>query len=125
MIVVDVCGLGLVVFLIGYDLDFLLSMYFSQGVPAEMVCGAPGACPTSAGSQLTTGSSVSLCQSHVAPCKIERQQLHPRFKRGFCLANFLSKTRQEGVEILVCQGLSLSSDHSSERTKGQMGTGKG
>lgn len=41
VIIVDVCNLGMVVYLIGYGLDFLLlSMYLGQGVQAEVVYGA-------------------------------------------------------------------------------------
>lgn len=48
MLIVDVCNLGLVVVLIGQDVDFfLLSMYFGQGMQAEMVCGAPSPTPPS------------------------------------------------------------------------------
>lgn len=62
VMIVDVCNLGMVVFLIGYGLDFpLLSMYLGQVEQAEVVCGAlfPGV-------------------SHAAPCSFI-----PDFKEGF------------------------------------------
>lgn len=69
VMIVDVCNLGMVVFLIGYGLDFpLLSMYLGQGEQAEVVCGA------------SPGSSLALFPgvSHAAPCSFI-----PDFKEGF------------------------------------------
>lgn len=81
VIIVDVCNLGMVVFLIGYGLEFLLlSMYLGQGVQAEVVCGAsPG-----------SWSFVPRCQS------CGSLQLHPRLERGFCLATVKPDFQKDG-----------------------------
>lgn len=88
VIIVDVCNLGL----IGYDLDFfLLSMYLSHEMQAEVVLGAPQPGPTYltlAGPQLTISSLGNCCsfvsQMSVTRCSIKILSSAFRFEAGFC-----------------------------------------
>lgn len=83
VIIVDVCNLGMVVFLIGYGLDvLLLSMSLGQGVQAEVGHGA------SLGSWHL--GFVPRCQS------CGSLQLHPRLERGFCLATVKPDFQKDG-----------------------------
>lgn len=110
VIIVDVCNLGVVVFLIGYGLDvLLLSMSLGQGVQAEVVCGAsPG-----------SWRFVPRCQS------CGSLQLDPRLERGFCLATVKPDFQKDrGLRFLCARVLPYPQITAQKEPKGRWDLGR-
>lgn len=112
VIIVDVCNLGMVVYLIGYGLDFLLlSMYLGQGVQAEVVYGA------SLGSWHL--GFVPRCQS------CGSLQLHPILERGFCLATVKPDFKKDsGLRFLCARVLPYPQITAQKEPKGRRELGR-